>query len=353
MRYKRLPALVTAGTLLIAVAACGGDGGGADSAAGEKTLTWASTGGQFQEDEKKALQEPFTAKTGTTFVNVSPAEPAQVKAMVAAGKTNWDLANMSWIYAGAYCGQLFEKLEHPQLDRSKFPPGTTHDCFVPTYRYANVFSYNADDYPKEQPSKIEDFFDTKRFPGKRIVQDYPKNGLLEAALIADGVPIDEVYPLDVDRAFRKLDTIKDSLIFAPSYGAVQQMLVDRQASMVLTVTARTIVTKQSGANLKPVWDFTTTDIGALVVPKGAPHKDLAMEALVFVTQPEQAKNYAQLTGIAPARPDVDINSIAYTDVQKQFNAFLPDRGRLLEQNKEWWIKNTDALVERWTRWKVS
>lgn len=352
MRHKRLPALLTTGALLVATAACGG-ADGADSAAESKTLTWASTGGQFQEDEKKALQEPFTAKTGTTFVNVSPADPAQIKTMVAAGNTTWDLANMSWIYAGAYCGELFEKLDHPSLDRAKFPPGTTHDCFVPTFRYANVFSYNADDYTGEQPSKIEDFFDVARFPGKRIVQDYPKNGLIEAALIADGVPVDQIYPLDVDRAFRKLDTIKSSLVFAPSYGAVQQMLVDRQGSMVMTVTARSIVTAQSGANLKPVWDFTTTDIGALVIPKGAPHKDLAQEALAFVTEPEQARAYAQLTGIAPARPEVDIASIPYTDIQKRFNAFLPDRGRLLEQDKKWWIENTDALVERWTRWKVS
>src|SRR5262245_64486730 len=115
MRYKRrLPATLTAGALLFAVAACGGSGGG--SAADSKTLTWASTGGQFQEDEKKALQQPFTKQTGTTFVNVNPAEPAQVKTMVAAGKTTWDLANMSWIYAGAYCGTLFEKLDDPSLD---------------------------------------------------------------------------------------------------------------------------------------------------------------------------------------------------------------------------------------------
>ncbi|GAA1010085.1 ABC transporter substrate-binding protein [Acrocarpospora pleiomorpha] len=350
MRHTHLRSLLITGTLLAATAACGSGG---TSTAEEKTLTWASTGGQFQEDEKKALQQPFTAKTGTTFVNVSPADPAQVKAMVASGKTQWDLANMSWIYAGAYCGELYEKLDDPGLDRSKFPPGTTHDCFVPTYRYANVFSYNADDYKDDPPTKIDDFFDVKRFPGKRIVQDYPKNGLLEAALVADGVPPDKIYPLDVDRAFRKLDTIKSSLVFAPSYGAVQQMLVDRQGSMVITVTARSIVTAQSGANLKAVWDFTTTDIGALVIPKGAPHKALAQQGLIFVTEPAQAKAYAELTGTAPARSDVDISTIAYSDIQKAFNAFLPDRGRLLEQDKPWWIENTDALVKRWTSWKVS
>ncbi|MFI7449113.1 extracellular solute-binding protein [Nonomuraea sp. NPDC049714] len=350
MRHNQLLALMATGALLAATAACGSN---SSTDANANTLTWASTGGQFQEDEKKALQEPFTAKTGTKFVNVSPADAAQVKAMVASGNTSWDLANMSWIYAGAYCGELYEKLDDPKLDRSKFPPGTTHDCFVPTYRYANVFSYNADMFKGEAPSKIADFFDVERFPGKRIVHDYPKSGLLEAALVADGVAPDKVYPLDLERALRKLDTIKSSLVFAPSYGAIQQMMVDKQGSMVLTVTARSIVTAQSGANLKAVWDFTTVDIGALVIPKGTANKALAQQALAFITEPAQATAYAKLTGTAPARTDVDITSIGYSDVQKNFNAFLPDRGTLLEQDKPWWIENTDMVTKRWTSWKVS
>ncbi|BCB75697.1 ABC transporter substrate-binding protein [Phytohabitans flavus] len=341
--------MVAISSLLLTACGAGGDSGGGT---GEQKLTWASTGGQFQEDEKKALQEPFTTKTGTQFTNISPAEIAQVRTMVKSGKTIWDLANMSWIYAGAYCGELFEKLDDPALDRAKFPPGTTGDCFVPTYRYANIFSYNADLYPNEKPTKIEDFFDVKRFPGKRIVYDYPKAGLLEAALVADGVPPEKVYPIDLDRALKKIDTIKSSIVFAPSYGAIQQMLVDRQASMVLTVTARSIVSAQSGAKLVPVWDFNTTDIGALVIPKGTPNKQLAQQMLAFVTEPEQATAYAKLTGTAPARSEVDIASIGYTEQQKSFNAFLPDRGRLVEQDKQWWIDNTDAVVKRWTSWKV-
>jgi putative spermidine/putrescine transport system substrate-binding protein len=341
-------AIVTCALLVSACGVGGGDSGDSDA----KRLTWASTGGQFQEDEKNALQVPFTEKTGTEFVNVSPAEQAQVRAMVTSGKTIWDLANMSWIYAGAYCGELFEKLDDPALDRSKFPEGTTGECFVPTYRYANIFSYNADMYPGDKPTTIQDFFDVEKFPGKRVVYDYPKAGLFEAALVADGVAPEDVYPLDLDRAFRKIDTIKSSLVFAPSYGAIQQMLVDKQASMVLTVTARTIVSAQSGANLVPVWDFNTTDIGALVIPKGSPNKALAQEMLAFVTEPEQSVAYAKLTGTAPARPEVDLESVGYTDEQKKFNAFLPDRGRTVEQDKQWWIENTDALVQRWTSWKV-
>lgn len=350
MQTYRFLSVMTAGALLL-VTACG-VGGGSGGGAAATTLTWASTGGQFQEDEKTALQVPFTTRTGTTFQNVSPAEQAQVRTMVTAGRTIWDLANMSWIYAGAYCGELFEKLDDPALDRSKFPPGTTGDCFVPTYRYANIFSYNADMYPGAKPTTVKDFFDVVKFPGKRVVYDYPKAGLFEAALVADGVPPDQVYPIDVDRALRKMETIRGSLVFAPSYGAIQQMMVDKQASMVLTVTARSIVSAQSGANLVPVWDFNTTDIGALVIPKGTPNKALAQQMLAFVTEPEQAVAYAKLTGTAPARPDIDLDTVGYSDEQKKFNAFLPDRGATLEQDKQWWIDNTDALTQRWLSWKV-
>ena len=350
MKTYRFLTVLTAGALVISACGVGGDSG--SDGAGDNKLTWASTGGQFQEDEKNALQVPFTKKNGTVFTNVSPAEQAQVRTMVASGKTIWDLANMSWIYAGAYCGELFEKLDDPALDRSKFPEGTTGDCFVPTYRYANIFSYNADMYTGEKPTTIKDFFDVKKFPGKRVVYDYPKAGLFEAALVADGVDPQQVYPLDLDRAFKKIDTIKSSLVFAPSYGAIQQMMVDKQASMVLTVTARTIVSAQSGANLVPVWDFNTTDIGALVIPKGSPHKALAQQMLAFVTEPEQSKAYAKLTGTAPAKPDIDLNTVGYSEEQKKFNAFLPDRGTTVEQDKQWWIENTDALVKRWTSWKV-
>ena len=349
MRTRSILALPVAGLLVLA--ACGSDDSG-DSASGPQTLTWASTGGQFQEDEKTALQVPFTEATGTTFENVSPADPAQVRAMVESGRTIWDLANMSWIYAGAYCGELYEELDHPALDRSLFPEGTTGDCFVPTYRFANVFSYNADLFPGEKPSRIDDFFDTERFPGKRIVFDYPKNGLLEAALVSDGVAPEDLYPLDLERALAKLDTIKEDLVFAPSYGAVQQMLVDQQAAMVITVTARSVATADSGAALVPVWDFTTTDIGALVIPKGTPRADLAQDMIAFALEPEQATTYAELTGTAPARVDIDLESIDYTDLQASFNAFLPDRGRLAEQDKQWWIENTDAVLERWTEWKI-
>ncbi len=167
------------------------------------------------------------------------------------------------------------------------------------------------------------------------------------------MPPDKVYPLDLERALRKLDTIKSHLVFAPSYGAIQQMMVDKQGSMVLTVTARSIVTAQSGANLKAVWDFTTVDIGALVIPKGIPQQGArpAGARLRHRTGPGQGVRRADRHGPRAYRRGHLHHR--YSDVQKEFNAFLPDRGTLLEQDKPWWIENTDMVTKRWTSWKVS
>ena len=57
-------------------------------------------------------------------------------------------------------------------------------------------------------SRWADLFDTAKIPGKRTFYKWSAPGVLEIALLADGVAPDKLYPLDLDRAFKKLDTIK-------------------------------------------------------------------------------------------------------------------------------------------------
>ncbi len=50
--------------------------------------------------------------------------------------------------------------------------------------------------------------------------------MMEIALLADGVAPDKLYPIDADRAFKKLDTIKKQSIFWTTNSQSQQLLVD-------------------------------------------------------------------------------------------------------------------------------
>ena len=351
MKTYRFLTTIVVGALVLSGCGVGGDSGSGGS--GEKALTWASTGGQFQEDEKTALQVPFTTKTGTKFTNISPAEQAQVRTMVASGKTIWDLANMSWIYAGAYCGELFEKLDNPALDRSKFPKGTTGDCFVPTYRYANIFSYNADMFPGEKPTKINDFFDVKRFPGKRIVYDYPKRPVRGRAgrrrsAAGAGLPDRPRPGLQEDRHDQGLAGLRAQLRRDPAgdgrqagqHGAHRDGPHDRLGAE----------RREPGAGLglqhhrhrRPGHPEGRAAQGTRPGDARVRHRARAVHGVC------QADRHRA----RPARRRPQLASATPTQ-QKKFNAFLPDRGRTLEQDKQWWIDNTDALVKRWTAWKVS
>ncbi|WP_432839770.1 extracellular solute-binding protein [Dactylosporangium sp. CA-092794] len=351
-KHLLIPLLATA----LVTTACGSstsDGGAGAPASSKTTITWQSTGGDGQKQEIQAFQEPFTAKTGAKFNNVtSLSYIAQLQTMVDAKKTIWDVVHTGSYLAMAYCGKLFEKVDTSKMAASLMPAGTTTECSVPGTKFATEFAYNTTVYKDVVPTKIADFFDTKKFPGKRVVYNNPK-GILEAALAADGVPPDQIFPMDVDRALKKLGTIKSDLIFAPSYTALQQNLVDKQATMTLTLNGRLSIINDSGGTMAPVWDFSSWDYDAWVVPKGAPNAKAAEEAIAFALEPAQLSKYSSLNGLIPVRSDIDPASIPLKENVKLFNAFTgAQRGQLARQDAAYWAANVAEVTKKWTAWQV-
>jgi len=343
--------------VLMAVSSCGGGDSAGGGGGGDPTgpLTWVSYGGAFQDDQIAAWQEPATERTGITFENVSPYDNAQLQAMVEAGNVVWDITTPGGTFNVLHCGELFEELDPDVVKPEDFVEGTqAGPCSAPVYVYGNIFSYDADVFTDEVPTEADDFFDTKRFPGPRVIYDSENVGLLEFALYADGVAPEDMYPLDLDRAFDKLDTIRDSLIFAPTLGAASQMLVDGQAVMTQLVTARTITTVRDGVNLQPVWDFTSYGAGTLAIPKGSPNAELANEAIAAVLTEDSAIAYAERTGTAPALVSVTPDEIDYDEDAARFNIFSDEeRGTIAPINEEYWAEHYEEITKRWNSWKVS
>jgi putative spermidine/putrescine transport system substrate-binding protein len=349
--------IIPALALLLTASACGkstSDTASAPAGSGT-TITWQSTGGDGQKQEQQALQDPFTKKTGAKFTNVtSLSYISQLQTMVQAKKTVWDVVHTGSYLAMGYCGTLFEKVDTAKMGKDLMPPGSTTECSVPGTKFGTVFAYNKTVYTGDRPTKITDFFDIKRFPGKRVVYNNPK-GMLEAALAADGVTPDKMFPLDVDRALRKWGTIKADVIFAPSYTALQQNLVDKQATMTLTLNGRLGIINDSGGTMQPVWDYTSWDYDAWVIPKGAPHRAAAEEAIAFALEPAQLKAYGALNGLVPVRSDVDPNSIQQSATSKLFNPFVTGNGNsgtLGQQDPAYWAKNVSEVTKKWTAWQV-
>ena len=205
-----------------------------------ETLTVVSWGGSYEQASRKAILEPFSKDTGIEIrVEVYNGGLAQVRAQVETGKVYWDLIDLEMADAARGCDEgLLEYVDVGDLAPAPdgtpaaedFFEGTVIECGAGLLFYSTIYAYNADSFPDDQPSTIDDFFDLDRFPGRRGMRRAPQVNL-EFALLADGVPVEEVYdtlgtPAGISRAFRKLDTIKEDIVWWEAGAQPPQMLAD-------------------------------------------------------------------------------------------------------------------------------
>lgn len=332
-------ALIGAAALLAGCASTGQGGGSGDA----DSLTYVSWGSQFQDNQIEAWQVPFTEATGTKFVNDSPVDESKIKLMVESGNITWDVVDVSGYFGMTYCGKYTEELDFSGVDTSVFPEGTVTKCGVPAFLVNTIMVYNTDTFAGDEPTSMKDFFDPK-VKGTRVLSPILE-GIMEAALLADGVAPDELYPLDIDRALAKLDGIKDQIVFADSYGQVQQLLVDNQADFALLPHTRAITSFEAGAKIAPIWDTALVAWDYLAVPKGSAKLKTANEFIKFVSEDAQQESWAEIAGAIPAsstaKPD-------YSDSQKEFIA--GDDVRRVVVDSKWWNDNLESATTAYNLW---
>ena len=168
------------------------------------TLTFVSYGGIYQDGQMAAAVDPFAKESGAQILQDGPTDNAKIKAQVDSGNVTWDVIDSTNVFTAQHCGDLFMPIDTSIVDISKIPPGAkTDDCSVPAMQYGLIVVYNTEKYGANPPKTWADFFDTAKYPGKRAIQGKPGEldpGVLEGAVLADGVAPDKVYPIDVDRA---------------------------------------------------------------------------------------------------------------------------------------------------------
>jgi putative spermidine/putrescine transport system substrate-binding protein len=351
MRRMSVAAMVMVCASSAVLTACGGSDGAASSGSGGKELTFVSYGaGTYQDAQEAAWLKPFEQSQGAKVTIAGPSDNAKLTTMVKANNVSWDVVDTDAFFPRENCGTLVEKIDVGSL-AGAFPKGTLSSCGVPDALFGLLFMYNAKTYGDKPPTGLADFFDPKAFPGKRVIFSAdPTIGNLEAALMGDGVAPDALYPLDVDRALKAFDRIKSDLILSPTYGAQQQAMVGNQADMALVVSARAYsVLKAGGTNWKPVWDHVPVTWDVLVIPKGAPHTDLAQQFIRYASQPEQSAGFAERSGAGAA--NVNAKPEITDPLQREVNAFSPEHQAIqVPVDAQWWTKNRAKTVEAWTRW---
>lgn len=318
------------------------------SPAAAADLVFSSWGGTTQDAQKAAWADKFTAKAGVNVVQDGPTDYGKIKAMVEAGGVTWDVVDVEGDYA-AQAGPkgLLEKLDFGVIDKSKLDPRFVTDYSVGSFYYSFVIGCNADAVAA-CPKTWADLFDTAKFPGKRTFYKWSAPGVIEAALLADGVPADKLYPLDLDRAFKKLDTIKADIIWWSGGAQSQQLIASAEAPFGSVWNGRMTALAKTGVKVETSWEQNITAADSLVVPKGTKNKDAAMQFIAFATSAQGQADMAAATGYAP----INLDSAKLMDAETVKT--LPDQQKASQVNADmtYWAANRDAIGERWYAWQA-
>ena len=353
--------LKSAGVAAIAVAAFGFAG----TAQADNTLTIVSWGGAYTKSQVEAYHKPWIAKTGDTINSEDyNGGLAEIRAQVEAGNVTWDLVDVELSDAVRGCDEgILEVLPVDDLPdgtdgtsaAEDFIAGTLHECAVGLIVWSTVYAYD-ETKVDGAPATIADFFDLNKFPGKRGMRKTPKANL-EFALMADGVPADQVYDVlatadGVNRAFAKLDTIKDDTIWWEAGAQPPQLLADGEVVMTTAYNGRlfnAIVNENKPFEI--VWDGQVWDIDLWVMPKGTPNKDRAWEFIKFSSDTQRLADQAKFISYGPVRKS------SFPKVLPEMQPHMPTAPanfeNPLQNDFEFWADYGDELNERFNAWLAS
>jgi len=328
-----------------------------------------SWGGAYGKSQVEAYDKPFTEKTGIKVNMIDADNPATpIKAQVEAGNVTTDVADVELSDAVRMCDDgLLVPIDPASLPPAPdgtpaskdFLPGSLADCAVSSILWSTIYAYDTTKFKGHEPKTIADFFDVKDFPGKRGLRKSAKANL-EMALMADGVPAADVYkvlatPEGVDRAFKKLDTIKKDVVWWEAGAQPPQLLADGEVAMTTAYNGRIFNAVMS--EKKPfeiVWDGQILDYDLFVIPKGAPNEKAALEYVKFATSTKQLAAQASWISYGPARKSsiAEIGKFHGTDVDMvQHMPTTPEHMKnAVVNNFEFWADNGDQLNERFNAW---
>ena len=330
----------------------------------QKPLTIVSWGGDYTRSQMLAYVKPYRKRTGAwVAMETYQGGLDEIREQVETENVVWDVVDfeLSDLLRGCQEG-LLETIDPGILPAGAdgtpadedFIPGALTDCGIGQTVYATVVAYDDTAFRGEPPSEIADFFNVNEFPGRRGLRRDPRV-VMEWALLADGVPADQVYDTLAtdegrDRAFAVLDRIKPYIVW----------WTDGEEPAALLASGRVAMTSVwNGRMFRPIieedkpftilWDGQVWEIDSWGIPKGTYNLEKALDFIRFATASEQLADQATYISYGPARE----SSLAMID-DETTRAMLPtsaeNRSAALKSDAGWWAEHHDELAAEFEAW---
>jgi putative spermidine/putrescine transport system substrate-binding protein len=326
-------------------------------------LTMASWGGAYTRSQILAFVRPYADQTGIRVAMQDydgglDALRRQVRSL----NFKWDIIDLELSDAIRGCEDgLLEPIPQRTLAPAPdggsavddFIPGSLTECGVGTVVWSTVIAYDRAALGENVPQRLEDFFDTERFPGPRGLRRTPKANL-EWALLADGVPQERIYQVlasrdGVDRALRVLDRIKPVTVWWRAGIEAPRLLETGRVVMTSAYNGRihdAVTNRDRPFGI--LWDHQVWNIDLLGIPRDNPRRRQALTFIRFATAAPQLAEQAR--------------HIPYGPVRRSALALLTpaERGALptqqenfasaLQINARWWSAHYQRINNRFEEW---
>lgn len=322
----------------------------------EEQLVIATTGGLMGNSLAKYFYEPFAEAKDVEVVPVAievPDQWARAEAMTRTGNVEFDIVTATGPDLVARTNML-EKIDCSQLPSvQKF--GVADACTpygVARTTGGMLINYNTDVFKDKAPKTWADFWNVKDFPGPRGLPDTGDRDwwVPVAALLADGVKQTELFPLDLERAYKKLDEVRPHVaVWWKTGDQVQQIMRNKEVVMTMSYSGRALAVVKEGAPVAMSWDGAIRDTGYMAILKGAPDKNAALAYLDYF--------YANSEAHVPFMRDVNYATGSKTvydqlkpEEAKLFATSPENYEKLVKPDFTWIGAHRDELRQRWTAW---
>ena len=173
--------------------------------------------------------------------------------------------------------------------------------------------------------------------------------MLEVALLADGVAPDKLYPLDVDRAFKKLEQIKPYITVWWTSGAQSaQLLNDGEVDMVMAWNGRVSALAGEGAKVGFTYNQGILQNTSLCILKDAPNLPTAVRFLNEAVDPVNQANLPLHIDYGPANPKAFDTGVIKPERVAQLPSAPENARKQALMSYAWWSSmEGEAAEKRW------
>ena len=341
----------------------------ADQRADSSKLKIASWGGAYTQSQQIAYFDPFQKETGIDLsISTHGGQFGPLDKDGGSGLKDWDVVDIGFSDLEIACRSgLLETIDSGDLAaasdgttaREDFLPRTLHKCGVPSVAWSSIIVFDRRAFDGRTPKSASDFFDLKAFPGKRALPKNPRY-VLELALLGDGVEPNDVYAQLVteeglSRALKKLDSIRDDIIWTDDRFQPLELLGEQTATMATAFSGRvfnTIVAKSQPFGI--VWDGQIYELDVWAIPKSSGNKAAAMKFIAFATRPDRLAEQTKWFPYGPVRKSALAMVGKHAQVDIDMATYLPTSAAnfpgALKFDGSFWASQEKRLAGRFSNW---